>query len=60
MSEPPNIYSDHWQRTIEHGGFGLRGTRIGAQAGATELGLTVYELDPGKRNLPTPISGSRS
>jgi uncharacterized cupin superfamily protein len=48
----PNIYTGEWQRTMEQGGFGVRGSRVGAQAGAAHLGLAVYELDPGKRNLP--------
>jgi uncharacterized cupin superfamily protein len=48
----PNVYTDEWQREIEHGGFGVRGTRVGAMAGTTRVGLTVYELDPGKRNVP--------
>jgi uncharacterized cupin superfamily protein len=48
----PNLYTDRWQREIEHGSFGVRGTRLGAQAGAERVGLTVYELDPGKKNLP--------
>jgi len=48
----PNIWSGEWQRTVEHGGFGVRGTRVGALAGMAEAGMTVYELDPGKRNMP--------
>jgi uncharacterized cupin superfamily protein len=48
----PNVYTEDWQRTMEQGGFGVRGTRVGALAGAAHVGLTVYELDPGKRNLP--------
>jgi uncharacterized cupin superfamily protein len=48
----PNIYTEEWQRTVEHGGFAVRGSRVGGQAGATRIGVTVYELDPGKRNLP--------
>ena len=48
----PNIWGEQWQRTVDHGGFGVRGTRVGALAGMTEAGLTVYELDPGKRNMP--------
>ncbi|HEY5052880.1 MAG TPA: cupin domain-containing protein [Solirubrobacterales bacterium] len=51
-TERPNIYTEEWQRSIEHGGFAVRGTRVGAAAGMTQLGLTVYELDPGKKNLP--------
>ena len=48
----PNVYTEEWQRTMEHGSFGVRGSRVGAQAGAEKVGLTVYELDPGKKNLP--------
>jgi uncharacterized cupin superfamily protein len=48
----PNVFTDEWERTVEQGGFGVRGSRVGAAAGASHLGLTVYELDPGKRNLP--------
>ncbi len=50
--ERPNIWSEQWQRTVDHGGFGVRGTRVGALAGMAEAGMTVYELDPGKRNMP--------
>lgn len=50
--ERPNIWSDAWQRTVEHGGFGVRGNRVGASAGMAEAGMTLYELDPGKRNMP--------
>jgi uncharacterized cupin superfamily protein len=48
----PNIYTGDWQRTLDHGRFGMRGTRLGAAAGGRELGLSVFELDPGRRNLP--------
>lgn len=48
----PNIYTDTWERAVEHGSFEVRGTRVGAAAGATQLGATVYELAPGKRNMP--------
>ena len=47
-----SIYTEAWQRTIAHGGFGLRGTQLGRSAGAARIGMTVYELDPGKRNMP--------
>ena len=54
MTDPPrpNIYAEEWERTMEHGGFGVRGNRVGGAAGASRVGVTVYELDPGKRNLP--------
>ena len=48
----PNIYTDHWEREIEHGGFALRGSRVGAAAGASHLGVSVYEIEAGKKNLP--------
>jgi uncharacterized cupin superfamily protein len=51
MSEA-NVYGGDWQRTVEHGGFAVRGTRVGVLAGAEQIGLTVYELAPGKRNMP--------
>jgi uncharacterized cupin superfamily protein len=48
----PNIYSDDWQRTIEHGGFGVNGSQLGATTGADQIGIAVYELKPGKKNMP--------
>jgi uncharacterized cupin superfamily protein len=48
----PSIYTDEWQRTVEHGSYGVRGSRVGAKAGARQVGVTVYELDPGMKNLP--------
>jgi uncharacterized cupin superfamily protein len=48
----PNIYTDSWEREVDHGSFNVRGSRVGANAGATQLGMTVYELAPGKRNVP--------
>lgn len=47
-----NVFSDDWQRNVDHGPFGMRGTSVGRAAGAHRLGATVYELDPGRRNLP--------
>ena len=53
MSEPaPNVFANSWEREVAHGRFGIRGTRVGASAGCERLGATVYELAPGKRNLP--------
>jgi uncharacterized cupin superfamily protein len=48
----PNVFTEEWQRVVEHGSFGVRGTRVGVQAGAERVGITVYELDPGRKNLP--------
>jgi uncharacterized cupin superfamily protein len=52
VADHPNVYEPSWERTVEHGGFALRGSRVGAAAGARALGLGVFELPPGKRNLP--------
>lgn len=50
--ERPNIYTDKWERTIDQGGWGVRASRVGAAAGARDVGMAVYELMPGKRNFP--------
>ncbi len=51
MAEP-NVFADVWERDVSHGRFGIRGNRLGTAAGAERLGLSVYELEPGRRNLP--------
>lgn len=48
----PNIYADDWDRTLDQGSYGLRAARMGVAAGAEQLGAAVYEVDPGRRNLP--------
>lgn len=48
----PNIYADEWEREIAHGGFDVKATRVGAAAGARDVGMAVYELTPGRRNFP--------
>ena len=48
----PNIFGEVWERELSQGRFGVRGTRVGAAAGAERLGVSVYELAPGKRNMP--------
>ena len=37
----PNIYTDEWERTIEEKGFGVRASRVGAAAGARDLGMAL-------------------
>ena len=42
----PNVFSpNRWD--VEFPEFGLKGLRVGAHAGARELGASVYELAPG-------------
>ena len=54
MAERPqaNVFGEQWEREIARGPFAIRGTRVGALAGSERLGLSVYELAPGKRNMP--------
>ncbi len=49
---PPNVFGDGWEREVSHGPFSVRGTRVGAAAGAQRLGAGVFELAAGKSNLP--------
>ena len=49
MPDDSNVFeTTHWERDIG----AARGTRIGAAAGARELGATLYELDPGGQAAP--------
>jgi uncharacterized cupin superfamily protein len=45
----PNILEPAWEEGTPPG---LKGARVGAHAGATELGATVYELAPGHAVSP--------
>ena len=42
----PNIHSPQWDAELD-APFRLRAQRAGANAGARELGATLYEIDPG-------------
>ncbi len=48
----PNIFEPEWQRELDEGPFGMKRSRVGAAAGAGKLGAAVYEILPGRRNLP--------
>ena len=49
MPSDLNVFdTTEWERDIG----GARGTRVGAAAGARELGCTLYELDPGGQASP--------
>ena len=51
MSEPMNIFETHdWERDLGP----ARGTRVGAAAGAQQLGCALYEIDPGGQAVPYP------
>jgi uncharacterized cupin superfamily protein len=47
----PNIFSPEWEAELP----ALRGQRVGAAAGAEQLGATLYEVDPGGRVSPLHI-----
>ena len=47
----PNIQEPEWEAELP----GLRGQRVGAAAGAEQLGATLYEVDPGGRVSPLHI-----
>jgi uncharacterized cupin superfamily protein len=49
VAEQPNIFEPGpWERELG----GARGTRLAAAAGASELGCSLYELDPGAQAAP--------
>jgi uncharacterized cupin superfamily protein len=48
----PNIHDPAWEREFDAPPFGLKGARVAAAAGATDLGAAVYEIALGRRNLP--------
>lgn len=49
----PNVFEPaSWDREIADQPFRSRGLRVGAHAGATELGATLFEIDPGGTAAP--------
>jgi uncharacterized cupin superfamily protein len=49
MPDDPNVFeSAGWERDLGS----VRGSRIGAAAGARDLGCSLYELDPGGQAAP--------
>jgi uncharacterized cupin superfamily protein len=47
MPDEPNILQPEWEAEMPDPPFRTRALRAGAHAGAHELGVTLYELDPG-------------
>jgi uncharacterized cupin superfamily protein len=47
----PNIHTPEWEAELPPP-FSGRGQRVGAAAGARELGATLYEIDPGGAVAP--------
>jgi uncharacterized cupin superfamily protein len=48
----PNIFEPDWEREFSQGQFGLKGSSVARAAGSQKVGATVYEIPPGKKNLP--------
>lgn len=47
-----NILSDDWERETERAGYRSRRTSVRRRIGATRIGATLYELDPGEKMFP--------
>ncbi len=52
MTDPDVFTPAAWDREMPDPPFRSRGLRIGAHAGASELGATLFELDPGGMTSP--------
>ena len=48
----PNIQEPHFDEPREHPGFVARRARLGRQAGAERLGLSLWDLPPGEAAYP--------
>jgi len=48
----PNAFEPEWDIELGDAPFRARAMRLGAHAGAQELGATLYEIDPGGTNAP--------
>jgi uncharacterized cupin superfamily protein len=48
----PNLFTPSWERDGTDAPMRGRAVRLGAAAGAQELGATLYELDPGAAVCP--------
>jgi uncharacterized cupin superfamily protein len=52
MPDEPNIHEPAWDDEMPDAPFHARAMRVGARAGAEQLGATVYELDAGGAIAP--------
>jgi uncharacterized cupin superfamily protein len=52
MEDPVNINQPHFDEPREHAGFLCSRARIGRQAGAQRLGLSLWEVAPGQAAYP--------
>jgi uncharacterized cupin superfamily protein len=47
MSSEPNVLEPEWDAEMPDDPFRVRASRVGAHAGAEQLGATLYEIDAG-------------
>src|SRR3954451_880896 len=52
MTPSPNIYRPDFDEPREHPGFECLRARLGRQAGAEKLGMSLWEVPPGKSAYP--------
>src|SRR3954447_26416664 len=55
MSSEPNVLEPEWDAEMPDEPFRVRATRVGAHAGAEQLGATLYEIDAGGAISPYHI-----
>jgi len=55
MSSEPNVLQPEWDAEMPDEPFRVRATRVGAHAGAEQLGATLYEIDAGGAISPYHI-----
>ena len=48
----PNVFEPHWDAARDDPPFSWRRARLGRQAGARELGASLFELPPGGATFP--------
>jgi len=47
-----NLFSDDWEQEAGRAGFRSRRTSVRRRVGATRIGGTLYELEPGEKSFP--------
>jgi uncharacterized cupin superfamily protein len=48
----PNVHRPEWDLDLTDPPFGARAMRLGPRTGASEIGVTLYEIDPGGALAP--------
>jgi uncharacterized cupin superfamily protein len=51
----PNVYQPEWEHELKDPPFRTRSMRIGSRSGASELGVSLFEVDPGGAVAPYHI-----